>query len=124
MAEAATEGVLWKKVFLEISPQACNFIKKETLTQMFSYEFCEFFNNTFFIEHLQETAFVMTQWLRKGLSLNFDPYKGHTGIANPLNQIDFNKQQQEVDKLTLGKLIYNNTLILRGFIVLVPFPFT
>ena len=91
---------------------------------MFSYEFCEFFNNTFFIEHLQETAFVMTQWLRKGLSLNFDPYKGHTGIANPLNQIDFNKQQQEVDKLTLGKLIYNNTLILRGFIVLVPFPFT
>ena len=92
MAEAAIEGVLWKKVFLEISPQACNFIKKETLTQMFSYEFCEIFNNTFFIEHLQETAFVMTQWLRKGLSLNFDPYKGHTGIANPLNQIDFNKQ--------------------------------
>ena len=87
MAEAATEGVLWKKVFLEISPQACNFIKKETLTQMFSYEFCEIFNNTFFIEHLQETAFVMTQWLRKGLSLNFDPYKGHTGIANPLNQL-------------------------------------
>ena len=87
MAEAATEGVLWKKVFLEISPQACNFIKKETLTQMFSYEFCEIFNNTFFIEHLQETAFVMTQWLRKGLSLNFG-----TGIANPLNQIDFNKQ--------------------------------
>ena len=87
MAEAATEGVLWKKVFLEISPQACNFIKKETLTQMFSYEFCEIFNNTFFIEHLQETAFVMTQWLRKGLSLNFDPHKGHTGIANPLNQL-------------------------------------
>ena len=37
---------------------------------MFSYEFCKIFNNTFFIEHLQETAFVMTQWLRKGLSFN------------------------------------------------------
>ena len=29
-------------------PQACNFIKKETLVQMFSCEFCEIFKNTFF----------------------------------------------------------------------------
>ena len=29
-------------------PQACNFIKKETLTQMFSCEFCETFKKTFF----------------------------------------------------------------------------
>ena len=29
-------------------PQACNFIKKETLTQVFSCEFCESFKNTFF----------------------------------------------------------------------------
>ena len=28
--------------------QACNFIKKETLAQMFSCEFCEIFKNTFF----------------------------------------------------------------------------
>ena len=28
-------------------PQACNFIKKETLAQMFSCEFCETSNNTF-----------------------------------------------------------------------------
>ena len=29
-------------------PQACNFIKKETLTQVFPYEFSEIFKNTFF----------------------------------------------------------------------------
>ena len=34
-------------------PEACNFIKKEALTQAFSSEFCEIFKNTFFIEHLR-----------------------------------------------------------------------
>ena len=42
--EAASRGVLWKKVFLEIfRPQTCNFIEKETLAQAFSCEFCEIF---------------------------------------------------------------------------------
>ena len=36
--------------------QACNFIKKEILAQMFSCEFCEIFKNTFFTEHLRTTA--------------------------------------------------------------------
>ena len=30
----------------------CNFIKKETPAQMFSWEFCEIFKSTFFIAHL------------------------------------------------------------------------
>ena len=71
-SEAATRGVLLKKLFLEISKnsqentcarvsfliklQACNFIKKETLAQVFSYEFCEISKNTFFTEHLRTTA--------------------------------------------------------------------
>ena len=70
--KAATRGVLEKKVFLEISQnsqentcaraffliklQGCNFIKKETLTQVFSCEFCEISKNTFSTEHLQTTA--------------------------------------------------------------------
>ena len=47
-----------KKVLLEISqnsrentrarPEACNFIKKESLVQLFSSEFCEISQNTFF----------------------------------------------------------------------------
>ena len=70
--EAATKGVLCKKLFLEISQnsqentcarvsflikmQACNFIRKETLTQAFSGEFCEISENTFFAEHVWSTA--------------------------------------------------------------------
>ena len=29
-------------------PEACNFIKKETLAQLFSCEFCEIYKNTFY----------------------------------------------------------------------------
>ena len=36
--------------------QACNFIKKDTLTQVFSCELCEISKNTFYAEHLQATA--------------------------------------------------------------------
>ena len=64
--EAPTGDVLLKKVFLRISQNShetacarisfliklrtdpCNFIKKETLTQVFSCEFCEIFKNSFF----------------------------------------------------------------------------
>ena len=37
-------------------PDACNFIKKETLAQVFLSEFWEMSKNTFFIEHLRTTA--------------------------------------------------------------------
>ena len=37
-------------------PQACNFIKKETLAKVFSCEFCEIFNNTFFHRTLMVAA--------------------------------------------------------------------
>ena len=64
--EAVVQGCSVKKVFLETSqnsqenicartrvlrtpvPQACNFIKKETLAQVFSYGFCEISKNIFF----------------------------------------------------------------------------
>ena len=39
-----------------IKREACNFIKKDTLAQVFSCEFCEIFKNTFFTEHLWTTA--------------------------------------------------------------------
>ena len=37
-------------------PEACSFIKKETLAQVFSCEFCKISKNTFFTEHLWATA--------------------------------------------------------------------
>ena len=42
-------------------PQACNFIKKETLAQVFSCKFCENSKNTFFTEHIWATASVNYQ---------------------------------------------------------------
>ena len=57
--EAATKGALWKKVFLEISENSqkntfarVSFIKKQTLAQMLSCEYCKISKNTFFTEHL------------------------------------------------------------------------
>ena len=68
---AVTTGVLYKNVYLKVSQisqektcvrlscllklQAddCNFIKKETLVQVFSCEFFEIFRNTFVTEHLR-----------------------------------------------------------------------
>ena len=48
------------EVFCE---EACNFVKKETLAQVFSYEFCEISKNTFPTEHLWTTASVITMYL-------------------------------------------------------------
>ena len=35
--------------------EACSFIKKEALAQVFSCEFCKIFKNTIFTEHLRAT---------------------------------------------------------------------
>ena len=40
----------------ESCAEACNFIKKETLTQMLSKKLCETFKNNFFTDHLRATA--------------------------------------------------------------------
>ena len=39
-----------------LRPEACNFIKKDTLVQVFSCELCEIVKNTFFTEHIWATA--------------------------------------------------------------------
>ena len=42
-------------------PQACNFIKKETLAQVFSREFSQIPKNTIFTEHLRTAASVLAR---------------------------------------------------------------
>ena len=42
-----------------LEPETCNFIKKETLAQVFSRELCEISKNTFFTEHLRMTASII-----------------------------------------------------------------
>ena len=48
------------EVFIKVNgsniPQACNFIRKETLVQVFFCEFCEIAKNPFFTEYLWMTA--------------------------------------------------------------------
>ena len=60
--------------------KACNFIKKETLEQMFSCEFCEISKNTFFIEHLW--------WLLLVLESN-DKKRFFKALASPTNFLLF-----------------------------------
>ena len=111
VSEAATGGVLWKKVFLEIWqnsqentsarvsfccwPRACNFINKETLAQVVSVEFCQISKNTFFTEHLREAASVVSWYL-----MNFDyfffttnstiRYKHESVLLNSSGQVSEN----------------------------------
>ena len=65
-----------KKVFLEISQQVCNFIKKETLAQVFSCEFCEISKNTFFTEHLRlllaETIVSHEEFVQENQTFHFE----------------------------------------------------
>ena len=41
---------------IKLQAEACNFLKKETLAQVFSCEFYEIFKNTLFTEHLWVTV--------------------------------------------------------------------
>ena len=42
--------------FNKVAGLACSFMKQETLTQVFSCDFCQISKNTFFTEHLWATA--------------------------------------------------------------------
>ena len=88
MPEAVTRGCFVKKwCSLEISQNsqqstcdrvsfltklqasACNFIKQETLAQVFCCEFCEISRNVFFTDYLRATASVM--WMLSNISFPF-----------------------------------------------------
>ena len=58
-----TEGFLSEKRTLKIELETCNFIKKESLAQVFSCESCEISKNTFFTEHLLATTSVLSMFL-------------------------------------------------------------
>ena len=49
---AVTRKSSIKNAFLKMRFEVCIFTKPETPTQVFSCEFCKFFNTNFFIEHL------------------------------------------------------------------------
>ena len=47
-------------IILVIGLKVATVLKKETLTQMFSSEFCEISRNNFFIEHIGATDFGLS----------------------------------------------------------------
>ena len=47
-----------------------NSIRKETPTQVFSYEFCKSFKNTYFVGHLRMAASDLTSFARKDVGMN------------------------------------------------------
>ena len=51
--------------FNKVAGAACIFIKKGTLAQAFSCEFCEILKNTFFTEHVWVTASSLVLMLRR-----------------------------------------------------------
>ena len=57
-----------KRLFLR-TPQTCNFIKKETLTQLLSCEICEISNNSFFSGHLWTTVSEFFRMISIGIYL-------------------------------------------------------
>ena len=50
------ENTFARVSFLTKLQEVCNFIKKETLAQVFFSEFCEIFKNNFFTEQFWATA--------------------------------------------------------------------
>ena len=85
----ARDSFLIKFQALGLRAQACNFIKKECLAQVFSCEFCEISKNTFSTEHIflqlisdhQETYYLMNLYI---ISLNtlFQQFLKKTKIFN------------------------------------------
>ena len=57
ISQNSQENICARISFLiKLQAEACNFIKKETLAQLFSSLFCEISRNTIFTEHLRATA--------------------------------------------------------------------
>ena len=77
LTEAVVRRCFVKKVFLEIlensKENTCarvfNFIKEETLAQVFFCEFCEISKNNFFYRTPQVAAFVLIKWTQYNSSI-------------------------------------------------------
>ena len=74
-------------------PPACNFIRKETLTQMFSCELCTIFKNTVFKERLSVAA-------------SNKPSESLVNVGRELSLVMFTKFREEVSTQGTPLLIY------------------
>ena len=61
---------IWKHLCQSYRSEACNFIKKEILAQVFSCEFCEILKSTFYTEYLWATAFDCSKYASGDYAIN------------------------------------------------------
>ena len=97
---APVPGSLFNKV-AGLRSQTCNFIKKETLAQVFSSEFCEISKNIFFVKHLW--------WLllKSAIALFFQRIFFQITLSSP--QVCFHLQKYQIAKyqsLLKCKILY------------------
>ena len=75
----STQPFIFPKSIKWVQAEACNFIKKETLTRVFSCEFCEISKSTFFYRNFPVAASAqMASWSvspNSRLGLLFSPLK-------------------------------------------------
>ena len=80
-------------------PKACNFIKKETLALVFSSEFCKISKNTFYTEHLQITASVISYWQESTFSITVTDLKSVAFLVHEI--VSSSKKRVWFEKLWL-----------------------
>ena len=84
-----TGKYLWQSLFVnKIGPGACNFIKKDTLAQVLSYEFCEISKNTsFYRRPLVAASDWLTFFLNKFVGKGFITFFIHRVVhVNNIHQ--------------------------------------
>ena len=84
------------------------FIKKETLAQVFSCEFCEISKSTFFTQHFWTTASVNILYIFKKTDL-ITERKVHTTAKSPFTYTE----EIPKDIPTFIELVIKNTILLK-----------
>ena len=93
ISEAFPRRYFMYKMFLEFlhNSQACNFIKKEPLAQVFSCEFCKISKNTFFYRTLLTAASYLSNIPKVKKSWVRQQAKSHQSFENGPQQVYFPK---------------------------------
>ena len=93
--------------------EACNFIKKETLGQVFSCEFCEILKNTIFTEHLRAIGSILDVLWTLHICSIYTLYPGdtdrHREYADQI-KCHFTAQKMKFSINNLITLYWRNTL--------------
>ena len=92
--------------------QLSNFIKKETLAQVLSCEFCEFFKNTFFIEHLRWLLLNLNPFIQGLLERPFGEFfSSNVSLWNKYKYNAFNIFSCRIMIIPYKVLIVNHFII-------------